>query len=446
MIMDEFLTAKDRIALKKLPLTLRLRKKNACLILLGVDTVELGDAFTQYLLKSLEGEDHVFHIPATELILPEIIDPENRLPLAGYIIIKLYDRSLSEVEKEKISAGLLLYRDYIPEYHLKLLFILSHDLMSHLQAQAYDFFSFNHYSRFFYDHQYRYKRAGKENEKLLLLMEELDTYLSGRKKKKNIIIEKTFSIITEAYEKSEIDIALEYSHRLSELADKKTDKFYIAAAQSYMGLIYSDKGDAYQALKYHLEALEIHKELGYKQGEASDLGNIGAIYITKGDADQALKYLKEALEIHKEIGDKQGEASDLGNIGVIYSDKGDADQALKYHLEALEIYKDIGYKQGEANQLRNIGLIYISKGDADQALKYLKEALEIHKEIGYKEGEASDLGNIGLIYRSKGDTDQALKRLNEAIEIAKQHGFKPLEEKYSLRLEELKTGGSKQIE
>jgi tetratricopeptide (TPR) repeat protein len=50
-----------------------------------------------------------------------------------------------------------------------------------------------------------------------------------------------------------------------------------------------------------------------------------------------LKYLKDALEIHREIGYKQGEASGLGNIGLIYSDKGDLDNALKYLKDAKNI-------------------------------------------------------------------------------------------------------------
>jgi len=52
---------------------------------------------------------------------------------------------------------------------------------------------------------------------------------------------------------------------------------------------------------------------------------------------KALKYLEEALKIDREIGYKQGEASDLGNIGLIYKAKGDLDKALKFYEEALEI-------------------------------------------------------------------------------------------------------------
>ncbi len=347
MILDEFLTAKDRVALKKLPLTLKLRKNSSCLVIIGADSVELGDAFSQYISMCLKEDAYFFHTPKTELILPEIVDSSSNISLNKYIIIKLYDQKLTNAGKSKINSGLLLYRDYIPEYNLKLIFIFSHDLMRYLQTSAYDFFSFSNYSRFFFDHKYRYKRIDTDNRKLSTLIKELDTYLSGNKKKKNIIIEKTFSIIIEAYQKSEADIALDYSHKLLKLSAKSNDKFHQAAALSYIGLIYRSKGDAENALKYHLHALEIHKEIGYKKGEASQLGNIGLIYRSKGDADNALKYHLHALEIDKEIGYKQGEASQLGNIGLIYRSKGDADNALKYLKQALEIAKKYKFKSLE---------------------------------------------------------------------------------------------------
>jgi len=153
------------------------------------------------------------------------------------------------------------------------------------------------------------------------------------------------------------------------------------------------------------------------EGKSAALGNIGLIYRAKGDLDSALKYHQDAMKIHREIGYKQGEASDLGNIGLIYRAKGDLDSALKYHQDAMKIDKEIGYKQGEASDLGNIGLIYSDKGELDSALKYLQDTMKIHKEIGYKQGEASDLGNIGLIYRDKGDLDSALKYLQDAMKI-----------------------------
>jgi tetratricopeptide (TPR) repeat protein len=74
-----------------------------------------------------------------------------------------------------------------------------------------------------------------------------------------------------------------------------------------------------------------------------------------------LKYLQDALVIDREIGYRQGEANQLGNIGLIYKNKGDLDNALKYHSDALVIHREIGYKQGEANQLGNIGMSTLTK-------------------------------------------------------------------------------------
>ena len=174
------------------------------------------------------------------------------------------------------------------------------------------------------------------------------------------------------------------------------------------------------ALENYSAILELIKKVSEKdalEGEAAALGNIGLIYSDKGELDNALKYHQDALKIHREIGYKQGEANQLGNIGLIYSNKGELDNALKYLMDALKIHREIGYKQGEANLLGNIGLIYSNKGELDNALKYLKDALKIHREIGYKQGEANQLSNIGLILKAKGELDNALKYHQDALRI-----------------------------
>lgn len=197
-----------------------------------------------------------------------------------------------------------------------------------------------------------------------------------------------------------------------------------AAAFCNIGIIYRDKGKLDDALKYHEEALEIHREIGYKEPEASDLGNIGVIYSDKGKLDDALKYHEEALEIHREVGNKQGEANQLANIGHIFRDKGKLDDSLSYYENALLLDREIGYIQGEASDLGNIGLFFYMKGKLDDALKYHENALEIHKEIGYKEGEANQLSNLGNIFMVKDELDKALKYYEDALLIDRDIGYK----------------------
>lgn len=91
--------------------------------------------------------------------------------------------------------------------------------------------------------------------------------------------------------------------------------------------------------------------------------------------------MKYALKILRDIGYKKGEADQLGNIGLIYHGKGELDIALKYHEDALKIDRDIGYRKGEASDLGDIGLIYYDKGELDTALKHLHDALKIFQEF-----------------------------------------------------------------
>ena len=58
-----------------------------------------------------------------------------------------------------------------------------------------------------------------------------------------------------------------------------------------------------------------------------------------------MEYYKEALKIDREIGNKEGEARQLGNIGIIYVGKSDKEKPLNYFKQALEIFKQIGAKK-----------------------------------------------------------------------------------------------------
>lgn len=113
-----------------------------------------------------------------------------------------------------------------------------------------------------------------------------------------------------------------------------------------------------EAEKHYKEALNISERVKDKaerlRGRSAALGNLGLIYSDLGRPDEALKYHREALEIDREIGYQQGIASDLGNIGVIYRGLGKSEEALKHHKDALEIFKRIGAQREIEIALENI--------------------------------------------------------------------------------------------
>jgi len=141
------------------------------------------------------------------------------------------------------------------------------------------------------------------------------------------------------------DAINEYDKCLSQPQATPSNK---VASNLLIGNCYFDLSKLDLAEKHYKEAIKISKQVEDKQemlrGESIALSNIGLVYRAKEDFHEALRYHREAIEIHKEIGYRQGEAEQLGNIGLIYLDKGDTDEAMKYLKKAVEIDKIIGYR------------------------------------------------------------------------------------------------------
>ena len=70
-----------------------------------------------------------------------------------------------------------------------------------------------------------------------------------------------------------------------------------------------------------------------------------------GEYDKAKEYLEKALAITIQIGDKEGEAADYGNLGALYQSVGEYVIAEGYIEKVLSITRDIGDLDNEFNSL-----------------------------------------------------------------------------------------------
>ncbi|MBW8049098.1 MAG: tetratricopeptide repeat protein [Cytophagales bacterium] len=210
-----------------------------------------------------------------------------------------------------------------------------------------------------------------------------------------------------------LDKALENFLQSLEIQKEINDKQGIATSLNNIGLIYKNQGNPDKALEYYLQSLKILKEINDKQDIARSLNNIANIYYDQGNHDpdligmkrdslfnRALEYHLQSLEIKKEINDKQGIAYSLNNIGAIYYNQGNPDKALEYYLQSLEIQKEINYKRGIAYSLNFIGLIYLERKDYTTAADYCTRSLFIAEELGYPENIMRSAGSLHKIYKA----------------------------------------------
>jgi tetratricopeptide (TPR) repeat protein len=85
----------------------------------------------------------------------------------------------------------------------------------------------------------------------------------------------------------------------------------------------------------------VHREIGYRSGEAIVINNIGNVYRELEEYDKALDYLAQASQLERETGDRATLMKTLNNVGAIYSSLGDLDKALDYYAQALTIATEL---------------------------------------------------------------------------------------------------------
>lgn len=129
-------------------------------------------------------------------------------------------------------------------------------------------------------------------------------------------------------------------------ADKK-DNIHLPEAYYYAGRVYTDLGDAPQALEYYQKAAEELKESTNHKLMKVIYSQTGDLFLFQGVYEEALKAYKKAHQYCLLATDKKGAIINLCNIGSTFMASNSADSALAYYRQA--------YKHAE--EFHNKGLI-----------------------------------------------------------------------------------------
>ncbi len=235
---------------------------------------------------------------------------------------------------------------------------------------------------------------------------------------------KTLNNLFLQYEFEDDEKADEYLNKALSLAQKIDYKKGLAAAYSYRGFFFTDKGNYPDALKNHFASLKLYEVMGEKKGVASSYNNIGSVYYYQCNYPEALKNYFKGLSIYKSIDNKKGIVASYNNIGNVFSSQGNYPEALKNLFASLKIKETMGDKRGIASSYNNIGIIYYNQGNYQEALKNHRASLKIKEEIGDKNGIADSYKNIGNIYYKQGNNPEALKNHLASLHISESLGNK----------------------
>jgi predicted ATPase/class 3 adenylate cyclase len=155
----------------------------------------------------------------------------------------------------------------------------------------------------------------------------------------------------------------------------------IAATLSTLSTARLHTGDVDGARECELEALEIFRKVGHRQGEAIGLFHLGQIAIHLGDDEEARDLIGQALKIAGEIKYQELETvCDLAS-GELSFEAADFEQAARSFSRGYTVARDAADKRGEANALRWLGASDLHAGNLVSARSRLTEAMQALRKL-----------------------------------------------------------------
>lgn len=188
------------------------------------------------------------------------------------------------------------------------------------------------------------------------------------------------------------------------------DKFY------YFGLKDSCIEILERAIKYNKKLMKS------KESYVGLISKVGILCYEQRQIDKAIEFFNQSVTFYKEIGDKEGEASDLGNIGIVYRDIFKVDESKNYLSKSLEIYSSIDDKMGQVNILSQLWKIDYELSNFNKAIEYLLKLMIVTKELGLEEKMPTILSNLGNLYSGVGNFDKAVIYYEQALVLSKKFG------------------------
>ncbi|MCS5490700.1 tetratricopeptide repeat-containing sensor histidine kinase [Algoriphagus limi] len=212
-----------------------------------------------------------------------------------------------------------------------------------------------------------------------------------------------------------------------------------------------------QAIKYHLEALEIRERLKDPNGIAISSANLGICYRLMGEEERAEKYYRQAIEnaktaenkvlfhrVHDNLGalyigqknyekgllmltialddsdgftpDPKMELSIVSNAASGHIDLGQTDKALEFANRGLQVLDENPELVNYSLTLKNaLAKIYFRKGDFEKGNAYLEEYVELNKKV-FNEENAKLLTDLQVRYDLEKKENQIALQQSEILE------------------------------
>ncbi|MCP4217218.1 MAG: tetratricopeptide repeat protein, partial [bacterium] len=422
MPVHDLLSTKERLQVAHIDDKLAHSWNAPALLLIGVDTRRLADAFIL----------HIDSISPLSVDIYNIENPAGASPLKNakqlepmfLQVFNFFD--CRGISLDEVAANLIFYRDYIPQYKLKVIILASHELLNTIIEKAYDFYSIAGFTGFFNDFKEeidRHIRPSGSVHPLALQYrkekEELSTYRKQAEVVPGILLKKTYNFARTAYNVSKQTEAFSLFKEAMALAEDLNKTDVQASILNFLGSIVFENGETAEGLRHFQQAGELAEKTGSVANRAYASINTGSVYFRRGQLADALKCWERAAALAQKIGDAEMEAVAYNHIGTVFKRKGENAKALDCFNRALAGAQAHHLPDTQAASLSKIGDIHLFRGETDKASAYFEDALRLNQANANAYGEASVLDKIADLHALAGEYPAAFSYCQRALTIAR---------------------------
>jgi signal transduction histidine kinase len=165
-----------------------------------------------------------------------------------------------------------------------------------------------------------------------------------------------------------------YGEKAVRQAREVKDDNLLLQSLSNLSMSYKDLQQLDKSLSVLTEALNLAEKAGDVYSASAILLNMGGVYLEKKDYAQLRKYGLKSLDLHREIGAKDGECTSLRAIAISYLQEGNYPLALEYAQKAYNIADSNNYKLEKASCLKTLSNISYAMQDLKQGEIYFNES------------------------------------------------------------------------
>ncbi|MBL7685989.1 MAG: sigma 54-interacting transcriptional regulator [Deltaproteobacteria bacterium] len=201
------------------------------------------------------------------------------------------------------------------------------------------------------------------------------------------------------------------------------------------GTLYYYQSQFEESLRMFSQAEELAEKITDKQWLASTLNNRANLELERGDSSKALQYYERSILCARELGDRIHEGMFTMSLGYFYHRQQKFSQAFPYYQESIQILNNIGQKVEKARVQLNLANLLMVMGDHEGALQNLEKVILFFQKRKLSFLFKQALFLKGDLIRKSGDPATALEIFRDLEQEFIQDLSK--EEFYKLQLHQL---------